>query len=287
MEDKRDYRKLWSDALAMIRERVGEHVYNVWFRDITAERYDDAQRQLLLSVPCNYVYEYLEERHVQLLSEVLGKTFGPGVRLGYRIAPQQPAAAQPIEIQRREAFGDYPGRPHIAVPDAEERLRKGLDYFLGEGRAQWLPAYDKVVRWLTDNKGKGLLCCGTSGLGKTLICQKILPVIFGAGVKSVTAKEMATRIDDLLTERIVIVDDIGKEDSEVWLNYKRRRPFFELCDAAERTGMLLIITTNLSTTPVNDPRYPQSIQSCYGHEVLSRLRSLTSHVIFEGEDLRK
>lgn len=286
MEDKKDCRKLWSDALAMIRERVGEHVYGVWFRDITAERYDEQQNAVLLSVPCNYVYEYLEECHVALLSEVLSKTFGPGVRLGYRVAPQQ-AVAQPVEIQRREAFGDYPGRPHIAVPDAQERLRKGLDYFLGEGEAQWLPAYDKVARWLSDNKGKGLLCCGTSGLGKTLICQKILPVIFGAGVKSVTAKEMATKIDDLLTERIVIVDDVGKEDPEVWLNYKRRRPFFELCDAAERTGMLLIVTTNLSTTPVNDPRYPQSIQAYYGQEVLSRLRSLTSCVIFEGPDLRK
>lgn len=287
MEDNKDCRKLWSDALAMIRERVGEHIYDVWFRDITAERYDGQQNTVLLSVPCNYVYEYLEELHVQLLSEVLGKTFGPGVRLGYRIAPQQPAVAQPIEIQRREAFGDYPGRPHITVPDAQERLRKGLDYFLGEGRAQWLPAYDKVARWLTDNKGKGLLCCGTSGLGKTLICQKILPVIFGAGVKSVTAKEMAAKIDDLLTEHIVIVDDIGKEDAEVWLNYKRRRPFFELCDAAERTGMLLVITTNLSTTPVSDPRYPQSIQGYYGPEVLSRLRSLTSCVVFDGPDLRK
>lgn len=286
MEDKKDIKKLWSDALAMIRERVGEHVYDVWFRDITVGSYDGQQRALVLCVPCNYVYEYLEERHVALLSEVLGKTFGP-VRLGYRVAPAVPAFAQPIEIRRRDAFGDYPGRPHIAVPDARERLGKGLDHFLGKGRAQWLPAYDRVAAWLTDNKGKGLLCCGTSGLGKTLICQKILPVILGNGVKTVTAKEMSTKIDDLLTERIVIVDDVGKDDSEVWLNYKKRRPFFELCDAAERTGMLLIVTTNLSTTPVSDPRYPQSIQSYYGPEVLSRLRSLTHLVVFEGEDLRK
>ena len=274
--------ELWSAALAKIRDGVDGRAYDVWFRDITAESYDDAQKRLLLCVPSHYVCEYIEECRVDLMKEVLASTFGPGITLQYRIrreaAVQQPA----VEIPQAQQI------PTFSIPDARERLEKGLRYFLGD-RAQWLPAYDTVAEWLSDNKGRGLLCVGTSGLGKTLICEKILPVIFRRTVTTVTATEMNARIDELLRERIVIIDGLGTEPVHAMVNYNRRTPFAELCDAAERNGILLIITTGLSTTPADEahaPLYPDSIERRYGRDVLSRLRATTSVAVFEGEDMR-
>lgn len=174
--------------------------------------------------------------------------------------------------------------PRFSVPNARERMEKGLQHYLGD-RAQWLPCYDEVANWLADNKGRGLLCIGTSGLGKTLVCEKILPVILGRKIKTVGADGLYDQIGELLKERAVIIDDLGKEPSKRY--GQPDTSFFKLCDAAERNGILLIITTNLSTTHVtNNPLYRSSIQERYGMDVISRLRATVKTVEFKGSDLR-
>lgn len=274
-----NHQQLWERCLQLIRQKVEERVYDVWFATVECESYDAQQNTVVLSVPSTYVYEYLEQYQVPLLSWALSACFAPGVRLNYRIR-REPVRQQPaVEIP------SVPQCPRFTIPDARERIEKGLQHFLGDD-ARWLPAYDRVAEWLSDNKGRGLLCVGSSGLGKTLVCEHILPVILGRQIRTVTAREMNSQIDELLRERCVIIDDLGKEAVEVKNYGNVRRPFFELCDAAERNGILLIITTNLSTTTVNDARYPASIEARYGKEVLSRLRATTRVVIFEGEDMR-
>ena len=274
--------QLWSQCQELIRLKVSQRVFDVWFRDIVCERYDEEKNAVVLRVPSRYVIEYIEEVHVPMVKRALDSSFRPGVRLSYRIAEGSPAA--PAGFLRLDSEGPYPQRPHIAIPDARERLQNGLRHFLG-AEAKWLPAYDEVAQWLTDNKGRGLLCVGTSGLGKTLVCEKILPVIFGRKVPSVKATEMREKMDGLLKERIVIVDGLGREPAKHYGNPDDS--FFRLCDAAERDSILLVITTNLSTTPVSDPRYPLSIQERYGPEVISRLRTIVRSIEFRGEDMRR
>ena len=166
------------------------------------------------------------------------------------------AFEQTLEYMRRFGYDPYPERLHIAIPDAREQLMAGLQYYLGN-EAQWLPCYDKVVEWLTDNKGRGLLCVGTCGLGKTLICQNILPMLIYRNTKKVpdtcTAIEMNGRIDALLNSKCVIVDDIGIEPVETNTYGNRRVPFNELCDQAERRGSLLIITTTQTQVFLSHP----------------------------------
>lgn len=280
------HQELWQQCLQMISNRVDRRAYDVWFAPVVCESFDTQERTVLLQVPSRYVYEYLEQCQIALLHDVLDTVFRPvcggDVKLSYRIRKEQ---------QAPQAAFTCPAVPQIekiAVPDARDRLEKGLRYYLKD-RAVWLPCYDQVAEWLGDNKGRGLLCVGTSGLGKTLVCEKILPVILGHRIKTVTAREMGEQIDDLLKERCVIIDDLGHEPVEYKKYGNVRRPFFELCDAAERNGILLIVTTNLSTTPVREElrdKYPMSIQERYGTEVMSRLRAVISVVPFRGEDMR-
>jgi DNA replication protein DnaC len=273
--------ELWQQCLQLISESVSAHTFDVWFKDITIESYDPDKHTVLIVVPHRFVYEYLEEVQAALLKKALDTAFAADVRLNYRIR-KEPTAAPAIE------FPALPQRPHVTIPNARERLENGLKHFMGD-KARWLPCYDEVAEWLTDNKGRGLLCFGTSGLGKSTICRDILPVLLGkSNVVSVTAIEMGQRIDELLKARCIIIDGLGKEAVQETVNFRRRTPFYELCDAAVSGGLLLIITTNLATTNVPDnPLYSDSIEHRYGPDVLSRLRAATKAVIFKGKDMWK
>lgn len=285
-----DYSKLWDDCLAMIREKYGErwqHWFDVWFGNVQFESYDPDTRTLLVQVPSKYVYEYLEMNGTKDIRWATQEVFKASVVLKYRIIAAEPSFGDVAAYLQQHGYDSRKDPYHIRIADAHKRMDDGLKYFLPDGH-QWLQGYDRVAEWLTDNRGRGLLCVGTPGLGKTLVCTKILPVILGNGgrpIPSVNAAELHARLDELKKERILIIDDLGKEPRKHFGNTDNS--FFELCNNAEHTGNLLIITTNLSTTPVADPRYPDSIQNRYGLEVLDRLKVITSVAIFKGDSLRK
>ncbi|CRH85434.1 DNA replication protein [Chlamydia trachomatis] len=280
-------RDRWTTFMQIFRENVEPHVFEVWFEPIQLLTYDEQDKVIVLSVPNKYVYEYLEECQIKLMRLAINTAFGPGHILKYRIR-KEPTFAEVVDYIKR-GTPECNNQPiHIAIPDAHKRLEEGLRYYLGD-KYQWLDEYDKIADWLTDNKGRGLLIVGTSGVGKSLICQRILPTIFGRNITTVTACEMNTRIDELLTQRCIIIDDLGKEDVEVKNYGNRRHPFFELCDAAEKRGILLIITTNLSTNILPEQYrsiYPDSIEGRYGKEVFSRLRAITRSIAITHDDMR-
>ena len=67
------------------KDNVTEQQYATWFSPITFEAFDTATSNLLVQVPSPFVYEYLEENYVDLLSKVLTRVYGKGVQLKYRI----------------------------------------------------------------------------------------------------------------------------------------------------------------------------------------------------------
>ncbi len=295
--EQKDYEEKWAACLSMIREKYGEkyhHWHDVWYGDVRFVSYDPDSYTLLVQAPSMYVYEYLEMYGVKDIRWVTREVFGTDVTLQYRIRQQEPQFADVAAYLAQHSAYDTRRDPYnIHVADAEKRLRDGLHYYL-KGSEQWLPAYDQIADWLQDNKGRGLLCVGHPGLGKTLICEKILPVILGNGgrpIASVKASGLHDRLPELLKERIVIIDDLGKEPAKYYGDIDRS--FFELCNNAERTGQLLIITTNLATArpaswPADRPwPWPDSIEHRYGTEVLDRLKVITSVVRIEGESMRK
>lgn len=170
-------------------------------------------------------------------------------------------------------------RVYIKTPDAKRILARGIRHFVGDN-AVWLDEYDQVADWLEDNKGLGLFCAGNCGRGKSVICQKVLPVIFKYWhrkvVNTVTAVDLNKRFDEISQYKLISVDDIGTETGAVV--YGESHDYIqELIDLAERKQKLLIITTNLNIKEVGRK---------YGDRTVDRLRALTKCVIFEGESLR-
>ena len=176
-------------------------------------------------------------------------------------------------------------RVQINIPNAEKRLRGGLQYVVNMKSgcdAEWNERnYRPIVDWMTDNKGKGLLMFGGCGLGKSVIGMYILPLLIKDVHKKVvnifSAQELNKKIDEILKLHIIYIDDIGTEDN---LNSygNKRMPFAELCDAAEKKGKLLILTTNLSI---------DELTQRYGDRVVDRLIATTKAVPFTGDSLRK
>ena len=281
----------WLDDKAKDKERAS-HVWDVWFKDIALGGYDPEKHTVTLAVPSTYVCEYIEQLFVGMLSWALQHTFGHGVRLQYKVARPEPSFQQVAEYLRQHGYDSRKNTCNISIENAKKRMEDGLHYFLN-GNEKWLDGYDRVASWLTDNKGRGLLCVGTSGLGKTLLCRDVLPVILGNGgspIPFVSAAELHRRVEDLRKEPICIIDDLGHEPRKHYGDTDNS--FFELCNNAERTGNLLIITTNLSPNII-DPRhpdaekYPDSIERRYGREVLDRLKVITSVAVFKGESQRR
>lgn len=177
---------------------------------------------------------------------------------------------------------------NISIPNGEQLLRAGLDFFVshysnGEiPHAAWSESnYRPIVDWMTNNKGRGLLMTGRCGLGKTLIGKHILPLLLQDACRKIVtvinAQELNTRIDEILKLHIISVDDVGTE--ELAKSYGNVRcTFSELCDAAEQKGKLLIITTNLTA---------KELEEKYGERTLDRLRAITKFVPFEGQSLRR
>ena len=176
-------------------------------------------------------------------------------------------------------------RVQISIPNAEKRLRVGLQYVVNMKsgcNAEWNERnYRPIVDWMTDNKGKGLLMFGGCGLGKSVIGMYILPLLIKDVHKKVvnifSAQELNKKIDEILKLHIIYVDDIGTEDN---LNSygNKRMPFAELCDDAEKKGKLLILTTNLSIDELTER---------YGDRVVDRLIATIKAVPFTGDSLRK
>lgn len=171
---------------------------------------------------------------------------------------------------------------YLNVPDSRSLLFSAIRYFvsLEKKSAVWLPEYEKVANWLSDNGGRGLFLYGTCGRGKSILCRYALPAIllkYASKVVSVfDIQDMNQDIDLVLSKHIISLDDIGTE--EVSIKYgERRMAFAEVMDAAEKHSKLVIISTNLNERELKDR---------YGDRVLDRIKATTVRILFKGESLR-
>lgn len=184
-----------------------------------------------------------------------------------------------IEGLKATGFNPLPNFVNISIPDAKRILWNGLNYFVG--KAEWLSEYEEVSNWLSDNKGRGLLCYGNCGRGKSLICWKIIPLLLNHYCHKIVAcydaQQMNADIDAVKQKHIIYIDDIGTENVSVKFGEKRLA-FCEIVDEAEKRGKLLILTTNLSLDEISQK---------YGERTMDRLVAITTRVKFKGESLRR
>jgi precorrin-6Y C5,15-methyltransferase (decarboxylating) len=120
---------LWDSCLQLIKNNVSEQQYNTWFKPIAFESYNEDKNTVLVRIPSPYIYEYLEENYVDLLSKVLSRTFGKGVFLNYRVLTDKEHNPAAIAARMLEfGYSDYKMAvgEHLGHPDKERVREMGL-----------------------------------------------------------------------------------------------------------------------------------------------------------------
>lgn len=179
---------LWDNSLLLIKDSVTEQQYNTWFKPIVFESYKPSTKTLLVQVPSPFVYEYLEQNFVDLLSKVLHRNFGEGIRLTYRVVTdKEHKLSQDIEAdpddadmakQTRECAQQAAAQP--AAPQQQEDIDTQLDPKLTfnnymEGDSNKLPRSVglSIAERPNTTQFNPMFIYGPSGSGKTHLVNAI------------------------------------------------------------------------------------------------------------------
>ena len=162
--------------------------------------------------------------------------------------------------------------------EIKEMFIKSFEYYdRTVEKYEHLPAYDEIIDWMVDTKGRGLMLMGECGLGKSTILNYVIPAIFRTRtnkiLRSVPAKELG--IVDRNKAPFIIIDDLGTESIKNDYGTK----IDAVADAisyAEDSSKTLLITTNLT---------PQALKERYDERTLDRLRKCKV-VIIKGKSFR-
>lgn len=174
---------LWDNSLLLIKDSVTEQQYNTWFKPIVFESYKPSTKTLLVQVPSPFVYEYLEQNFVDLLSKVLHRNFGEGIRLTYRVVTdKEHKLSQDIEADPDDADMAKQTRECVqpAAPQQQEDIDTQLDPKLTfnnymEGDSNKLPRSVglSIAEHPNTTQFNPMFIYGPSGSGKTHLVNAI------------------------------------------------------------------------------------------------------------------
>ncbi len=265
-----DPKVLWDNCLHLIKENVTEQQYKTWFESIVFERFDAENRTILVKVPSMYVYEYLEQYYVGLLSMVLKRCFGQQVQLTYRVITdrkhnigQKIEGEAPVGIDSKPVT-DRGNKTPTILDSARQDLNPQLDAhktFLNfiEGDSNKLPR--TVGLSIAEHPGKStfnpFFVYGPSGCGKTHLinaigvkCKEMYPT---KRVLYVSARLFQVQFTDAVRQNTVndfiqfyqSIDVLIVDDIQEWATAKATLDtFFHIFDHLFRLGKQIILASD-------------------------------------------
>ena len=178
---------LWNRCLDIIRDNVSEQTYKTWFCPIVPLKYED--KTLVVQVPSQFFYEFLEEKFLDLLRQTIHKVFGEGAKLMYNVVVvKNPPATVPLPphvgptnvspTMRQAVTKEIPQAPQVADLDPHLNTEYNFETFI-EGESNKLSR--SVAEAVALNPAKTifnpLFFYGASGVGKTHLANAIGPKI--------------------------------------------------------------------------------------------------------------
>lgn len=271
---------LWDNSLLLIKNSVTEQQYNTWFKPIVFESYKPSTKTLLVQVPSPFVYEYLEQNFVDLLSKVLHRNFGEGIRLTYRVVTdKEHKLSQDIEAdpddadmakQTRECAQQTAAQP--AAPQQQEDIDTQLDPKLTfnnymEGDSNKLPRSVglSIAEHPNTTQFNPMFIYGPSGSGKTHLVNaiglKAKQIYPQKRVLYVSARLFQTQYTDAVLHNasndfinfyqsidMLIVDDIQEWAGKA----KTLNTFFHIFNHLFRNGKRIILACDRPPVELKD-----------------------------------
>lgn len=261
----------WDNTLALIRENVTGQQFETWFKPIVFESFDESKQTIVLQVASTFVYEYLEANYVDLLSKVLRRTFGPGIRLAYRVLTDkehnisQQIEADPTDAaearQRRTRANEAPGVLDAAQPQQiDSQLNPHLtfgNYIEGDSNKLPRSVGLSIAEHPRSTQFNPMFIYGPSGCGKTHLInaiglrtkelypeKRVLYISARLFQVQFTNSTLRNTLNDFIqfyqTIDMLIVDDIQE-----WMTAaKTQDTFFHIFNHLFRNGKRIILASD-------------------------------------------
>ena len=166
--DNSSPQSIWNQCLEHIRKELSPQSYQTWFSPIKPIAFDG--NQLVIQVPSQFFYEWLEEHYPQVIRKALVKVMGEGVDIGYEIhlnRDVQEARPSSEEASPR-TVGRYMGE------ETHLNSRYIFDTFVEGSGNQFAKAAALAVAEAPGRTSfNPLVIYGGVGLGKTHLIQAI------------------------------------------------------------------------------------------------------------------
>lgn len=113
---KNDHVAVWENCLRIIKDNINFQSYKTWFEPIKPIRLN--KDVLIIQVPSQFFYEWLEEHYITLLKKTIKSELGPGGRLEYSIIMDSStqSAKKPITVTLPTSNGGTTKNPAVSMP---------------------------------------------------------------------------------------------------------------------------------------------------------------------------
>lgn len=259
-----DSKTIWDKCLLYIRGQISEQTYKTWFAPIVAKHFKDGV--LVIQVPSQFFYEWLEEHHLPLLKQAVLKEIGPHGRLEYAVVIDQGNKKQkPLTVN----LPAYPGPAFRGVVSPEKIAGYGSEAFhlnpnylfdnLVEGSCNQLAI--SAAQAVASNPGgtafNPLMLYGRVGLGKTHISQAIGNAVRTSfpdkKIAYVSSEKFTTQFIEALrgnnvkpfTEQYLVADLLVLDDIQFLSGKEKTQEiFFHIFNHLHQSKKQIVITSD-------------------------------------------
>ena len=264
---EKNHVELWNRCLEIIRDNVPEQTYKTWFLPIRPLKYED--KTLVLQVPSQFFYEFLEEKFIDLLRQSIYKVFGEGAKLMYNVmvvknpetnVPLPPHSSSPVVSPQKTQVKNIPQTPIPTDLDPHLNREYNFDTFI-EGESNKLSR--SVAEAVALNPAKTifnpLFFYGASGVGKTHLANAI-----GTKIKELYPEKRVLYVSAHLFQ-VQYTDSVRNNTTNDFINFyqtidvlimddiqefagatKTQNTFFHIFNHLHQNGKQLILTSDRS-----------------------------------------
>lgn len=173
----------WEECVEIIKDNINEQAYNSWFKPIVPLRIEGDN--LIVQVPSQFLYEWIEEHYYDLLRNSLTRVLGSKVKLQYEVvikkSDDDSLENRTIRVPAFRNSSGSQGAINFAEQNKNEKeFLTGLNpryhfdnFVVGDSNQLAYSAAEAISKKPGGTSFNPLFIYGKTGLGKTHLTQAI------------------------------------------------------------------------------------------------------------------